>query len=68
MGKLVVQAYRSEHNALIKSWSGMVDSMYKFSDYSSVQHAPCCRVHHLKKQKKPKQENQEKKREKNPPR
>lgn len=49
MGKLVVQAYLSEHDALIKSWSGTVDSMYKFSDYSSVQHAPCCRLHHLKK-------------------
>lgn len=51
MGKLVVQAYLSEHNTLIKSWSGTVDSMYKFSDYSSVQHAPCCRLHHLKKKK-----------------
>lgn len=54
MGKLVVQAYLSEHNTLIKSWSGTVDSMYKFSDYSSVQHAPCCRLHHLKKKKKQK--------------
>lgn len=23
-----------------------VGSIYKFSDYSSVQHAPCCRLHH----------------------
>lgn len=43
----------------VKSWSGMVcrrDSIYKFSDYSSVQHAPCCRLHHLQTEGKTKME------------
>lgn len=61
IGKLLVRAYLSEHNVLIKSWSGMVDSIYKFSDYSSVQHAPCCRLHHRQTEGKTRKGNNNKK-------
>ncbi len=61
IGKLLVGAYLSEHNVPIKSLSGMVDSIYKFSDYSSVQHAPCCRLHHRQTEGKTRKENNKKK-------
>lgn len=38
----------------------MVDSIYKFSDYSSVQHAPRCRLHHRQTEGKTRKEKKKK--------
>lgn len=46
-------------SSLEVAWS-VVDSIYKFSDYSSVQHAPCCRLHHLQTEGKTKMEKKKK--------
>lgn len=49
-------------SSLEVAWS-VVDSIYKFSDYSSVQHAPCCRLHHLQTEGKTKMEKKKKKKD-----